>query len=277
MTGHIHRRTEMHIASLLKDPAQAIGIYGEQGSGKGFIASKLAAELLQIDEYSLLNHPYVAIVDAAETKGGIDAVRDIQKLLHLKVPGSKIIRRIVILEHIDHFKHEAQNALLKTLEEPPQDTVILCTYSLPQRVLTTIHSRLRQITILPLSQVELIGDNPTKDQIRAYHVSGGLPGLYTALINKADEHPLLLALAEARALLSMSKYNRLATVDKLSKHKSVTAESLVQALYRLIRASYSQKMDATTAMRMQCIENAMSDISQNVQTKLVLSRLFQEL
>ncbi|MEI9914152.1 MAG: hypothetical protein WDN66_04200 [Candidatus Saccharibacteria bacterium] len=54
----------------------------------------------------------------------IDEVRAINDFLMLKVPVKRTINRIVIIEKAERLTLEAQNALLKNLEEPPLGTVL---------------------------------------------------------------------------------------------------------------------------------------------------------
>lgn len=138
-------------------------------------------------------------------KTGIDDIREVQKYLTLTVPGSSDVRRIVIIEHIDNLGHEAQNALLKTLEEPPLDTVLIITYARDAYLLPTIHSRLQNIRVLPATQA-MAGDYfknvPEKEFLKAFFISNGQPGLLFALLNHEANHPLIEAIERARKLLA---------------------------------------------------------------------------
>jgi DNA polymerase III delta prime subunit len=77
--------------------------------------------------------------DKKTTSIGIKEIRQLQKSIYLKPLQST--HKAVILKHAELLTHEAQNALLKTLEEPPDNTLImLCTYS-EDILLPTIQSR----------------------------------------------------------------------------------------------------------------------------------------
>ncbi len=58
--------------------------------------------------------------------------------------------RIVLVDPADALNINAQNALLKSLEEPPPNTVFLLACNAPGRLLPTIRSRCRRITLLSL-------------------------------------------------------------------------------------------------------------------------------
>ena len=76
---------------------------------------------------------------------GIEDVRNVQKKLILKPFKSK--EKAVILESFNGITIEAQNALLKLLEEPPQHTIIYITTANKDLLLPTILSRCQIITL----------------------------------------------------------------------------------------------------------------------------------
>jgi DNA polymerase-3 subunit delta' len=65
-------------------------------------------------------------------------------------------RRVVILDDADRMSEEAMNALLKTLEEPPEGTLLLLIASAPERLLPTIRSRCQTIFFHPLGDEEIV-------------------------------------------------------------------------------------------------------------------------
>ena len=70
--------------------------------------------------------------------------------------------KVFIIENIDLSTIEAQNKLLKVLEEPPKNVYFLISAKQADRVLPTIKSRCDKITIekLPLSEIEKVCKNP---------------------------------------------------------------------------------------------------------------------
>ena len=58
--------------------------------------------------------------------------------------------RVVVIEELEAMNEQAQNALLKTLEEPPPRAVLVLTASAPDRLLPTIRSRVRRLDLFPL-------------------------------------------------------------------------------------------------------------------------------
>lgn len=268
-----HKFTKKQIESYVANPAHALLLIGQEGAGKRFVAHYICNQIIGTQN---IHNMYT--VDASLVKEGIETVRTIQNFLTLTVPGAKTIKRAVIIENMDSLKHEAQNALLKTLEEPPLDTIIIATISQPQSILPTIHSRMRTIRVLPLETAVDFGN--AADVQKHFMMSGGAIGLMFSL--QAGDHPLLASIEQARTLLQSQRWQRLAAVDTINKDKS--AASVLDALHRLLRASYQQAIATKTnkqlqslAARVRLVEEAIADIQQNVSAKLVLSRLFLEL
>ena len=69
----------------------------------------------------------------------VDQMRDLMKTMHLKPMEAAF--KVAIIGGADRMNPQAANAFLKTLEEPPQQTIILLLSTEPQRMLDTILSR----------------------------------------------------------------------------------------------------------------------------------------
>jgi DNA polymerase-3 subunit delta' len=96
------------------------------------------------------SHPdYLLVEPAEEGKAiGIDAIREVAEFQALKSQYGG--QRIVQLQPADRLNTNAANALLKTLEEPAGNTVLLLTTDRPMALLPTIRSRCQQIVFRPV-------------------------------------------------------------------------------------------------------------------------------
>lgn len=97
--------------------------------------------------------------------------------------------RIAIVDSADALNRNAANALLKLLEEPPAKTLLLLVAHAPDRLLATIRSRCRRLTLRPLGAEDLQtvladqGVTLTPDDAPAVAaLAGGSPGRAIALI-----------------------------------------------------------------------------------------------
>ena len=79
----------------------------------------------------------------------VEQVRGLQRLF--ATTASLSPRRVVVIDAIDDLERNAANALLKNLEEPPQDTIFLLVSHSPERLLPTIRSRCRLLRLSPLA------------------------------------------------------------------------------------------------------------------------------
>jgi DNA polymerase-3 subunit delta' len=64
-------------------------------------------------------------------------------------------RRVLIVDDADRLKIEAANSILKTLEEPPETSLVLLITSKPYALLDTIRSRCQMLSFAPLTTTEL--------------------------------------------------------------------------------------------------------------------------
>jgi DNA polymerase-3 subunit delta' len=89
----------------------------------------------------------------------IDDVRDLSAFMH-KTPAMGQWR-VAIVDAADEMNRNSANAVLKILEEPPPNAVLLIVAHAPGRLLPTIRSRCRRLVLQPLSDeivVRLLGD-----------------------------------------------------------------------------------------------------------------------
>jgi DNA polymerase-3 subunit delta' len=83
----------------------------------------------------------------------VEEVRRLKSFLHLSAADGG--RRAVIVDAADELNPAAANALLKLLEEPPDDTVLLLVSHQPSGLLPTIRSRCRELRLSPLGPADL--------------------------------------------------------------------------------------------------------------------------
>ncbi|MGI8420096.1 MAG: DNA polymerase III subunit gamma/tau [Candidatus Levyibacteriota bacterium] len=92
-------------------------------------------------------------IDAASNRG-IDEIRELKEKIRLAPVSAK--KKVYIIDEVHMLTTEAFNALLKTLEEPPDHAMfILCTTE-PQKIPSTILSRCFHISFKPATEEELI-------------------------------------------------------------------------------------------------------------------------
>ncbi len=281
----LHPRTKTALDTLIARPPQTVLIAAGEGAGKKSLAYKYVAAVLGGSNEDLSNNPSVRIIQ--QDSIGIDDIRKIVKFTQLTTVGTAAIRRAVIIVNAQRMTTEAQNALLKILEEPPRDTIFVLTASPAGPLLDTVLSRAQQLTISPPNLKEVLSFYASLQNISAseitkfYHIAGGHMGLLSRLIHEPD-HPYVVQIQKAKKILGMDMFERMLLVNELSKNKS-EALSTLAALNRVSHAALSQAVASASpqllkwrAICEQC-DKALTDSQYNPNLKLVFSHLFLQM
>ena len=145
---------------------------GESGIGKKFTAVNFAKTLnCQKSQLSAISHqpsdccdecpsckkidsqthPDFMMVTPEKSEIRVEEVRAIEEALSFAPYEGK--RKVVIVDEAEAMNASAANAFLKTLEEPPPQSIIILIASSPERLPETIRSRCSRVNFLPLSAV----------------------------------------------------------------------------------------------------------------------------
>lgn len=272
----LHPTTAHEAAHLIENPAHAVGIFGQDGAGKSYLAEYIAREVLNTADLSTS-----AVVHRIHAGDGIAQVRALRTFLSLKTVGRASIRRVVIIEQADLLGKDAQNALLKTLEEPPTDTLILLTAAQTSHLLPTIMSRIRSVRIMPLTKAQCmeLGTYDIETLQKAYNLSGGHAGLFMGLLETGSEHHMNLAVQLAKDFLSQTPYTRLAQLESISKDKEKSRHLVVGlqlCLHAALRTAQTNVV-ASLHKKLEYVGQAERRLNHSVQPKLVLTTLATQL
>ena len=236
---------------------------GPQGTGRRTLALRFAQALncLQppvpgvpcqgcsaCQRIERMQHPDLAVVQA-EAVGGtlkVDQVRELQHSLALAPYEARY--RVALLLRFEEAHPSAANALLKTLEEPPPNVVLLLTAESAESLLPTIVSRCEVMRLRPLS-IDSVRQGlqdrwglPEDEARLMAHLSGGRPGYALEL----HDTPASLGLRqrwldEHRRLLAAGRVERFAFSERYWRDKTQLRQLLLVwlSLWRdvLLRAS----------------------------------------
>ena len=131
----------------------------------------------------------------------VDTVRELRKFFNLSAAGNG--RRIVIVDCIDDMNSNAANALLKVLEEPPTDAVLLLVTHQPNRILPTIRSRCRRLACSPLSPKNL--QKATEIALPDHAFDNGIITLAEGSVGQAAELALTDGLKNYAMIIDMCR------------------------------------------------------------------------
>ena len=135
IVGQSHVTTTIQNAITLDRVSHAYTFIGPRGVGKTTTARILAKVLNGIE--TLDNNLDVLELDGASNRG-IDEIRSLKETVKYAPSGNY---RIIIIDEVHMLTNEAFNALLKTLEEPPQLIVFILATTNPYKIPHTILSR----------------------------------------------------------------------------------------------------------------------------------------
>lgn len=279
-------KTKQLLAEYLAHPYHGLLLVGPKGSGKTSLLSYLAAQLLNINPEKLDSYPYLIRLEAeGKTDSiGIDVVHHIDRFFGRVVAPSKGINRVVIIDNAENLSLDSQNALLKNLEEPPENSVFLLSAMSSNQLLPTLVSRLRTIRLA----------NPTKDEIadflkplvnndqvikQAISMSGGVPGLAIAIALNQNEHSLFKASKMVKQILSSTTYEKLLLVNSLSKDPKFTSEVLylMQQMARLGLETAEAKQSERWQKVLSVAYLTEKMLEQNTNPKLTLTNMMLHL
>jgi DNA polymerase-3 subunit delta' len=169
---------------------------GPPGIGKALLARRLAARLActapgerpcsecpGCRQVAAGSHPDLLTLSAPDGKAkeprkmeiGIERARELKRFAQLNAIAAS--RKMAIIDDADRLSLAAQNALLKTLEEPPGQALIILVTATPGALLPTVRSRCQRALCRPLSD----------EQVRAVLGAAGVGG---------DEAAALTVMAE---------------------------------------------------------------------------------
>ena len=191
IVGHAQVIAQIDAARAANRLPHGLVFAGPAGVGKGTLAAALAADFLgdaNLDaspDYHVVRRELIRYHDkTGKSKGtvmGVDVIREeLVKPAALSSVGGR--GKVFVVEEAETMSPQAQNALLKTLEEPSGRTLIVLLTRDARDLLPTIRSRCQTLTFGPLSADDattvLERSGLTGDDARdAAKLAGGSPGL----------------------------------------------------------------------------------------------------
>ena len=272
--------------------AHAYLISGPAGSGKAAVAAGLAATLNNTTPEQVLSAraPDVFLTEPGSRSRRIivDQIRSLERALQLRTTAGR--KKIAIIRDADRMQSQAANAFLKTLEEPPENSLLLLLTTLPEALPETIVSRCLSLPLRVPSQAK---PSPEETELlrllcaaaeenrngveRAYRVSQGIQRLLGSVREKVkDEHAAALKIEEQRYrqttdgawLSEREDYYRAMTESVYRERRSRLLETLFLWWADVLRACVRVNGPAIPAC-----ENATAKIAAGLKTSDVLKRI----
>ncbi|WP_373483139.1 DNA polymerase III subunit delta' [Acetobacterium sp.] len=244
--GHQTITNHLEKEIMTKEVSHAYLFSGIDGIGKKKTAREFAKALLcqdqtdkgcghcpvctQIDHE---NYPDVKIIGpkAGEASIKISQVREMISELSIKPYSGNW--RINIIDGAERMTPEAQNSLLKSLEEPLSYNIFILITSHPQTILPTIRSRCQSYYFQPLNIVDMEAiilqeaEFEETAVVEVVQASGGSPGMALYLLNNSEiQKERTHYLRELYSLLKGDEIKVFTLAEVLSKDKATSQEIL---------------------------------------------------
>lgn len=252
------------------------------------------------------NHPDIILVKPSGPFIRIGQIRDLCDTLALKPYEARL--RVVIISDAQAMNPSAGNALLKVLEEPPDQTILILTAMQTSDLLPTIVSRCQHIRFNPVSRknietllIKRHKTHPDDARIIAAIANGSVSKAFSMIssMNRANwMNRRIWLINEVESLSKKPIGSQMAFAEKLSKNKELLADSLevikswlrdlVVCKYhpgkiinkdlsdRIQRASKKMKVISLLS-KIDDIHSAQKDIQANTNLRLTLEVLIMRL
>lgn len=154
IVGQEHITTALSNALKQGKISHAYLFTGPRGTGKTSIARILANEINGFEYDEDATHLDIIEIDAASNRR-IDEIRDLRDKVRNAPAAAKY--KVYIIDEVHMLTREAFNALLKTLEEPPEHAVFILATTEAHKLPETIVSRTQRYTFRPIDLQKVIG------------------------------------------------------------------------------------------------------------------------
>ncbi|MFZ2125525.1 MAG: hypothetical protein WA087_03485 [Candidatus Saccharimonadales bacterium] len=272
---YINPGTKKIIDSMCRRLPQSLLLFGEPGVGLSVVGNYIT-NYYQIKPTIILPEKDEVI----DLEKGIISV-DIMRRLYGETKTIASKKRIIIVDYAERMTHQAQNAFLKLLEEPGQNTHFILLSHSTANILPTIMSRVEKVNIKPISANQSnelldklgVGDKTKRAQL--LYIASGLPAELTRL--SSDEkyfESRVIIVRDAREILSGKPYQKLLVIQRYKDNRA-SALTLLTDMAHILRLSVSSGQSYETINKIDKILTVYQQIESNCNIRLCLAQLIE--
>lgn len=244
-------------------------LLGSSGSNCNQVAIWLATNLSQKADGQQKN----SLIMLDGKKIGIDELREAKKLTRSAEHSRNTPYRVICITNLDGLSIEAQNSLLKNIEEPNSGVVYVLASRSKDLIVNTIESRSNVISLIDPGVDDYINyfkSNSKQELISAYTAANGNYDKVQELLS-GDDQKLNLA----KLIVASSIEERLKQISNLSSSREDCVDMLtyLQSIYHYL-LSQTDDYNESLIEKLNSTLNTQAAIEKNANIKLQLTKLF---
>jgi len=230
-------------------------------------------------------HPDLMIIEPEEESVKIEQIRQGLSFLFYHPQISSL--KILIINQADKMTEDCQNALLKTLEEPQENNLIILVTSAPKRLLTTIRSRVLPLRFKRIANKEIIDflqKQYSLSQNEAEEIAeraDGKIGKVIKLLNKDYKKELDQQRKDLKEILNQSFEKQSIYLQKLVEDNGKLKSTLEEWLRVLKSDKDSKELKLIPEKRIKLIDSILKSIyliaGTNINRQLLMENIFLQL
>lgn len=270
----LNPQTSKDIERLTKQLPQSILLIASEEQGAIEVAQEIANSAGAT--FTILLPEKNEKIDLTSGTIGVKQIRD----LYDSSRSRRTKKHITIISYGERMTHQAQNAFLKLLEEPNDNTHFIIIASSTQQLLDTVLSRVSKLVVRPITKeqtdelITQLAPNDTKKQIQLRYIASGMPAELIKLAKNDDYFKERSAsVRRAMDLLRGEGYDKIKIIHTV-KDDRASAIRLVNDVIAILKQLIFESPDRDLIIKLDTAGEALGALEQNGNIRLVLARAF---
>ena len=230
-------------------------------------------------------HPDLMVIEPEENSVKIEQIRDGLKFLFYHPQISSL--KILIINDADKMTEDCQNALLKTLEEPRDNNIIILVSSAPKKLLETIRSRVLPLRFTMATNKEIVDflqKHYSLSLAEAEEIAeraDGKIGKVIKLLDKDYKKELDQKRKDLIEILNQNFAKQSVYFQKITENNGKLMNTLEEWLRVLRSNKYSKELNITSEKKIKLMDSILKAIylitDTNINKQLLMENIFLQL